>query len=383
MASKSIAKRPNGKWRARYRDNANKEHAKHFDRKVDAQRWLDEVTTSIVTGQYVNPNAGKTTLREYAEQWRRAQPHRETTRQRTESQFRNHVYPAFGDVPIANIKPSDVQAWVQRLATPDPESDRKNGGALQPRTIAVVHGMIHGVFAAAVRDRKIASNPCADTRLPKPEKSKVIPMTMDQLDRLTEAMPEHLKALVTLTAGTGLRQGETFGLTIDRIDFLRRTVTVNRQLQYLEAGPKLVRPKTDASVRDVPLPQVVVDALAAHVAAHGTADLDGEQLVFSAPEGAPYRRSRFSDAVWRPAVKSAGLPEGTRFHDLRHLYASLLIRHGESVKTVQARLGHASAAETLDTYSHLWPDSDDTTRAAVDAAFSHRIEGGGATEKTS
>jgi integrase len=54
------------------------------------------------------------------------------------------------------------------------------------------------------------------------------------------------------------------------------------------------------------------------------------------------------------------------FHDLRHYYASLLIRHNESVKVVQARLGHASAAETLDTYSHLWPDSEDRTRIAVD-----------------
>ena len=51
-----------------------------------------------------------------------------------------------------------------------------------------------------------------------------------------------------------------------------------------------------------------------------------------------------------------------RFHELRHYYASLLIRHGESVKTVQARLGHASASETLDTYSHLWPDNDERTR---------------------
>ena len=56
-------------------------------------------------------------------------------------------------------------------------------------------------------------------------------------------------------------------------------------------------------------------------------------------------------------------------HALRHYYASLLIRHGESVKVVQARLGHASASETLDTYSHLWPDSEDSTRAAVDAVL--------------
>jgi integrase len=73
--------------------------------------------------------------------------------------------------------------------------------------------------------------------------------------------------------------------------------------------------------------------------------------------------------VWRPAVNRADLRPGTRFHDLRHYYASLLIRHGESVKTVQSRLGHASATETLDTYAHLWPDSEDRTREAVDSAL--------------
>jgi len=61
--------------------------------------------------------------------------------------------------------------------------------------------------------------------------------------------------------------------------------------------------------------------------------------------------------------------QGYTFHSLRHYYASLLIRHGESVKTLQARLGHASASETLDTYSHLWPDSDDRTRDAIDAVL--------------
>jgi integrase len=55
----------------------------------------------------------------------------------------------------------------------------------------------------------------------------------------------------------------------------------------------------------------------------------------------------------------------TTFHELRHYYASLLIRPGESVKVVQKRLGHATAAETLDTYSHLWPDSEDRTREAT------------------
>jgi integrase len=67
----------------------------------------------------------------------------------------------------------------------------------------------------------------------------------------------------------------------------------------------------------------------------------------------------------------SGARRGTGFHDLRHYYASLLIRHSESVKTVQHRLGHATAAETLDTYAHLWPDSEDRTRQAID--LQHRF----------
>ena len=90
-----------------------------------------------------------------------------------------------------------------------------------------------------------------------------------------------------------------------------------------------------------------------------------ERLVFTTPRGESIRRSRFGE-VWRRALEVADVPLGTTFHSLRHYYASLLIRHGESVKVVQERLGHASAAETLDTYSHLWPDSQDRTRQAID-----------------
>jgi len=84
--------------------------------------------------------------------------------------------------------------------------------------------------------------------------------------------------------------------------------------------------------------------------------------------GKPITRSVFGHK-WRAVVVTAGLPAGTGFHALRHYYASLLIRHGESVKTAQARPGHASAVETLNTYSHLWPDSDDRTRDAIDSVL--------------
>ena len=69
----------------------------------------------------------------------------------------------------------------------------------------------------------------------------------------------------------------------------------------------------------------------------------------------------------RSEVKS--LPAGFRYHDLRHYFASLLIASGADVKTVQARLRHASAKTTLGTYGHIRPDRDESTRAAVDTVL--------------
>lgn len=110
---------------------------------------------------------------------------------------------------------------------------------------------------------------------------------------------------------------------------------------------------------------------------HITAFPPGQwDLVFTNTKGTPLLRNRFSEVVWHPAAKTAGLPPGTTFHDLRHYYASLLIRHGESVKVVQSRLGHAGAKETLDTYSHLWPDSEDRTRQAVETVLRRSPEQG-------
>ena len=114
-------------------------------------------------------------------------------------------------------------------------------------------------------------------------------------------------------------------------------------------------------MRTVPLPQSIVDTLAAHLAAHPTAS---DQLMFVTAHGNPWRRNRFGETI-RRTFDRAGVPDEA-FHSCRHFYASLLIAQGLSVKVVQQRLGHASAVETLDTYGHLWPDSDDDTRAAVD-----------------
>lgn len=353
------------RWRARHVTDDGRERTRSFDRKVDAQRWLDEQTTAVVTGQYVEPGAGKITFRDYAERWRKIQVQRDSSAAHVETMLRRHTYPAFGDRPLAAILPSDIQAWVKGLQ-------------LAPATVGVVHGIASTIFKAAIRDRRIVGNPCDGTRLPKVQRKQIVPLTTEQVTAIHDALPAELRAVVTLAAGTGMRQGECLGLTMDRINFLKRTVTVDRQLVTVQGqSPRFGPPKTTASNRTIPLPQVVVDALAAHLAEF-PAGVDG--LVFTVG-GKPISRGTFGHR-WRPAAAAAELPARTGLHALRHYYASLLIRHGESVKVVQSRLGHATAAETLDTYSHLWPDSEDRTRDAIDSVLGTAYPLRTATEQT-
>jgi integrase len=106
---------------------------------------------------------------------------------------------------------------------------------------------------------------------------------------------------------------------------------------------------------------VVTEVLAAHVTRFKPGP-DG--LIFTTEAGRPVGRNRVAEVI-KAAAEKAKAPD-VRFHDLRHFYASALIRKGLSVKVVQARLGHASAVETLDVHGHLWPDDEDRTRQAVD-----------------
>jgi integrase len=163
-----------------------------------------------------------------------------------------------------------------------------------------------------------------------------------------------------------LRQGECFGLPLVNWDRGAGQLQVTQQVKYLPGkGRFLAPPKTPASRRTLPVPDVVRKALAAHILRFPV----GERgLIFTAEGDQLLDRNAFN-ATWRKAVAAVGLPKGTGFHDLRHYYASLLIAGGASVKVVQARLGHKSALETLDTYGHLWPDSDDLTRRAIDGVL--------------
>ena len=349
------------RYRARWRDPDGSQKSRTFVRRADADRFARRTEYDLNVGGYVDPHAGKATVRTYGEEWRRSQlQHAESTKKDVELGLRVHLYPVLGDRPISSIRPSDVQGWVSGLAK-----------TLAPATVTKTYSFLATMMKAAVRDGLITKTPCVDIHLPRIEKKRVVPLTVDQVAALIDSAPTHYRPLLHFCAGTGARAREAFGVTTDRFDFLRRQVTIDRQLATRDGSAAWRAPKTASSVRTVPLDDGVLESVAAHLAANPVS-VDG--LIFTTTNG---RALDLSDAYgdrrrpkwFKRAVRAAGIPDDITFHDLRHFYASLLIRNGASVKTVQARLGHKSAQETLDTYGHLWPDADEQTRNILNDAL--------------
>ncbi|WP_432457935.1 tyrosine-type recombinase/integrase [Cellulomonas iranensis] len=353
----SVAKRPDGRWRARYRDEAGKEHAKHFDRKIDAQRWLDEVTASVITGTYVDPKAGRVTFDAFARGWAARQVWETSTSRAMHFMLQSVT---FGAVPLAQLRASHVEAWVKSMSS----------AGLAASTIASRMNGARAVLKAAVRDRVIAVDPSAGVTLPRrrrAEHAMSVPTSGDVGALLDASEPYH-RVMWALGAFAGLRPGEAVAVQAGDIDFLRRRLHVTRQVQRGAVGGGLeVRPPKYGSERDVALPDGLLNLLAAHLEeyGHGTAGW----LVLGAG-GGPVAPST-SNGWWRATSERAGLQ--VRQHDLRHFYASGLIAAGCDVVTVQRALGHSSPTTTLDTYSHLWPTAEDRTRSAAEDLMAQSI----------
>ncbi|MBC2905457.1 tyrosine-type recombinase/integrase [Streptomyces cupreus] len=360
----NIQKRPNGKWRARYRDLDGKEHARHFDRKLDAQRWLDEVTASIVTGQYVDPQAGRITFEKYAKKWEESLIASEAGERITDNALRLHLVPALGSRAMAAIRRNDLQVLFKSLSE-----------LLGPGSVRNVYDVLVRLMAAAVEDKVIASSPCRRITLPPTPDEEVTPPTVAQVEAMARVMPPYIRAAIVTLAGSGLRIGELLGLKVSDVDFKAGTIRVERQrLQSGKIGP----PKTAKSRRTVPVGEVVTDALLTHLAARPS-----KEWLFTMEEGEPlnYRRWKTEWNCARKALQAAenkaAEHEGRKpvelphmvTHDLRHFYASALIAGGASVKQVQLVLGHASAVITLRIYAHLWPGEEDRTRSVMDAVL--------------
>ncbi len=345
----SISKRENGQWRARYRDDAGKEHAHHFTRKVDAQNWLDEQTAKMVAGMHVSPRTARTTVGEWCDTWLEGYgANRKSTVRQAEVHIAR-IRTAFGPMPLSAVRPSHVRTWTSQLAAE----------GLSESYVYALHSRLGQLFSDAVHDGIVAKSPCSRRTSPGAGKQRAYVATTEQVWALHDVMPEHLRAAILLGAFAGLRLAESCGLRVSDVDFMRGVVSP--AVQYPEQPLK-----SETSRTPVPVPESLALGLSAHVAQWRAETVLtnewGRQL-------APWCLER---AMRSARAKVPGLPAGFRYHDLRHYFASLLIASGSDVKVVQARLRHASAKTTLDCYGHLWPDSDESTRAAVDAVMADR-----------
>lgn len=362
-------------WRAMWRDHEGKQRSKSFPRKSDAQKHLTTVEADLLRGTYIDPRAGQITLSEYAEQWMSQQEWRPSTRTLADSHMRNHIGPRLGKRPIASITRTEIQGFVNSLS--------REPNALSPKTVEGVYRRLVSMLEAAVHDRRITHSPAIRIKLPKVIKSatdNIVVLDLDDVHRIADAAPPWMTAFTWTIATAGLRPGEAAGLTLERVDFMRREIHVDRQLTTIvrdaDDTPEgetrttavLAPPKTEASVRIVPVGDSLIAELNRHLNEHPPVEFEpGATLLFSNRNRQPLKRNTLG-STWDTIRRKLDLPPAARgWHSLRHTYASWLIEAGLSVVTVQARLGHASATETLEVYSHLWPDSDDDTRAAIES----------------
>lgn len=351
------------RWLVRWRDENGNQCKRSFPRKsgtdpetcaeaFDAQRRADEAR-----GEWIDPRMGRTPLRDYAPVWMKSRLHKPGTADTYELHLRNHIVPALGSLSLAAIRPTTVQQWVKDLQAIK---------GLAPRTVETIYVIFASVMRGAVRDGYVRKTPCVEIRLPEITKTVVRLLTPEQVVALADAMPARYALLVLLGAGAGLRQGEAFGLALDRIDAAAGMITVNQQVIIVDRRPILAPPKTSASLRDVPMPAFLLSAVTAHCARLG---LNGDDILCRTSRGGLLRRDRYNRHIWKPALAAAGLQGDTTFHDLRHTFASTALAEGVPISEVSRWLGHKSITTTVDLYGHLVPEASGRARDALDNAF--------------
>jgi integrase len=346
----NIAKRPDGRWRARYRDSAGREHSRHFKRKVDAQRWLDEVTTAVTTGMYVDPGRSRITVGEWSGRWLKTKVDlKPSTRARYEGLLRVNVLPRWGEIRLADVTHEGVAAWIADLTA----------SGLSAATVRQAHRVLSLTFSLAVRDGRLARNPADHIPLPRAAKHEKVFLTVDQVEQLADAAGEY-RLVILFLAYTGLRFGELSALRVRRLDLMRRRAEIVEAVAEVGGRAVFSTPKSH-QVRSVPIPRFLVDELAQHVAGQNPDD-----FVFTSPRGGLLRLQNFRHTVFDRAAHTTGLDRFTP-HGLRHTAASLAITSGADVKVVQEMLGHASATMTLDLYGHLYGDRLDEVADRMDA----------------
>ncbi|MBA4865983.1 site-specific integrase [Streptomyces sp. PSKA54] len=359
-----------GSWQARYRDPDGRQRAKNFDKKKQADDFLDDVRTRVRRRTYNDPKRGEITLAQWWDMWWPAQPQRATTTtNRKLSNWRAHIEPKWGKYRLCDLEYMELQHWFR---------NEVKGHHTRKKVLELLNAMLR----AAVRDgKRIAFNPAAEIELeapPKKDKDDARPPTREQCALIRQHCAVWYRPLLVFLEETGMRWGEATGLRWAYVDLEGQHIKVKEVLS--EDKGTLFRqpaPKSVAGFRTVPLtPEAVeaVETMAARFRPVETVspigdgrDLHPEELVFRGPQGGVLTRHNFR-RTWIPAIQAAGLarqvtnPETgrdewwPRVHDLRHVFATRLKDLGIPEKDVQTVMGHDRGSKVTWLYQHSAED---------------------------
>lgn len=352
-------KRTNAGYMVDWRDAAGQRHRKSFRTKGPAEAHERAMIDQREQG--ILPTHGSGTLGDFISEWENTvyPGLRENTRQGYAGAVRKHIRPAFGDVKLKQIDQRLVQEWVTSLSAAD----------LSARTVEFQFAVLSTIMKLAseyglCRPITKSGRGRAGVRLPKNVPTVRVPPTIAEIEHLASVIDPRYAAMVRLAGYCGLRQSECFGLHPVAVDFTRHKIHVRRTVEH--ATGSLVDLTKNGKPRTVTMTGPVADSLREHMA-----EWPHPEFVFHS-SGKHLDSGHFHRDVWKDARKAAGMPD-LWFHSLRHSAPSIMAAGGWGVKKVQHELGHHSASFTLDRYSHLWTEEEDSARTTLNDALEQAI----------
>lgn len=344
----------------------------------------DEFLNSLSNG--LLPTAGKVTTGEWVTQWLNEyckQRVRPRTWEKYKSCFDCYIMPKFQDVLLKDLKGLDVQQHFNSLLI----DGRVNGKGLSSSTVRGTRRYFTMCIDSAVKNGFLTKNVVKDTEPPKLKKKEIRILSEEQMDALIEQaklisnefMQRVVPVIIQLALHTGMRQGEVFGVKWDDIHLKEGCIYVQRSLAYIVGkGYILQDPKTKSSKRKILLMPDDVNMLETfkiwqdRYAALLCNKYINRGLVFSNTFGNPLDTGNFVSRYFKTLLEPAGIDKSFTFHGLRHTHATLLLQQGVNPKVIQERLGHCNIGMTLDIYSHILPDMQDTAVEALKIIFSKK-----------
>ncbi|MGB9802640.1 tyrosine-type recombinase/integrase [Desulfofundulus sp.] len=331
--------------------------------KKDAEKVLAKLLTEIYEGRAGTAPA-RLTLGEYLDRWLETvemgvKPSSIRTYRKEVGWWKEGL---LGNIPLAKLTPLDVQRAVAVLGT-----------RFAPRTVRGAFAILRAALRQAVKWGLLGKDPTDGVKLPPTYASEMKVWTEEDIVRfLRTARKSHYYPLFVLALSTGMRIGELLGLKWEDVDLETGEVYIKRTLidRSIIKGVVFALPKTRTSSRKVPLDPFTVEILKQHKKKQTEArlkkgpDWTDYGLVFCTNRGLPLYHSNIR-AAFKRTVRRAGVPL-IRFHDLRHTHATLLLKKSVHPKIVAERLGHSSIKITLDTYSHVLPDTQAEAVSALE-----------------